>query len=190
VRRALIAGLALGVVTRFAYHLPEDWWWLARVGAPWLAVAFAVGASTPRLRAGAARGAVSLVVAILEYYAILGLIQHAYDHSPLGLWWLAAAVPGGAAYGALGALWRAGRHDVLAAAVLSASLAGEALIFVLLRSDGRLAGPALFALAAALPVLLVRDGHRRVRVAALATVLTLAAVVAEVVVIRATGYVS
>lgn len=121
---AVAAGLELGVATRFVYELPREWWWLARVGGPWLATAFVVGCVTRRVRMAAALGCICLVAATLIYYAILGLIQHGYHLSPIGLGWLVVAVPAGLAFGALGSVaWRSAlRGQVVAAlAVLSAA---------------------------------------------------------------------
>jgi hypothetical protein len=183
--RCLVAGILLGVGTRYAHDLPPEWHWLAKVGVPWLVVAFAVGAARRGALRGALEGTLSLVLAIVVYY---GIRPH---HSPLGLWWLVAAVPGGLAFGALGALWRSRRADVLAAAIVSASLAAEAVIFALfMGDDDALAAPVLFATAAGAPVALVHGGRRRAEAVALACTLTAVAIVAEVFVIRATGYVS
>jgi hypothetical protein len=125
---ALAAGLVLGLGTRLVYELPWEWWWLAKIGGPWLAVAFGVGLSVRRLLDGAFLGAVCLVTATLVYYAIMGLVQHAYDTSPLGLGWLVVAVPAGLAFGALGAAVRRPGLRVPAAAMLSAAFVAEALL--------------------------------------------------------------
>ena len=183
--RPLLAGILLGVGTRFAHDLPSEWHWLAKVGAPWLVVAFVVGAGRRSVARGAFDGACSLVLAIVVYYGIR------HHHSPLGLWWLVAAAPGGLAFGALGALWRTRRADVLAASIVSASLAAEALLFALfMGDDDALAAPVLIASAAGALAALVPGGRRRTEAVALACVLTTVAIIAEVVVIRATGYVS
>src|SRR5215213_7997740 len=105
VRRAILFGTALGLVTRYGAHFPGDFDWLRRVGVPWLAVGFAAAVGVPRLRHGIVLGALSLVVAILVYYAALAFLQGSYERSPLGIGWLAVAIPGGAIFGALGSLW-------------------------------------------------------------------------------------
>jgi hypothetical protein len=185
VARALLAGILLGVGTRYAHDLPPEWHWLAKVGVPWLLVAFIVGAGRRDAARAALDGALSLVIAIVVYYGIR------HHHSPLGLWWLIAAVPGGLAFGALGALWRSRRADLVAAAIVSASLAAEALLFALfMGDDDALAAPVLFAAAAGSLVALVQGGRRRATAVALTCTFTAVAIVAEVVVIRATGYVS
>ncbi|MFL5841885.1 MAG: DUF6518 family protein [Thermoleophilaceae bacterium] len=125
---AFAAGLLLGLATRLVYELPREWWWLAKIGGPWLAVAFTVGLTVRRPLDGALIGAVCLVTAILIYYAIMGLLQHAYDASPLGLAWLFIAVPAGLAFGALGATVRRPGLRVPASAMLSAAFVAEALL--------------------------------------------------------------
>jgi Family of unknown function (DUF6518) len=189
VHRPLIAAVALGAVTRLAHDLPPEWQWLPKVGVPWLVVAFAVGAAARGTGRGAVDGATCLVAAILVYYALPDVLGRSY-YTPLGLWWLLVAAPGGALFGALGAMWRSGRAVVPIAALLTAALAAEALIFALWRTDDSVAGPVLIALAAAALAALVPDSNRRRRAVVLAAVLTFVALVAEVALIRATGYVS
>jgi hypothetical protein len=103
---AVGAGIVLGAGTRFVYELPREWWWLARVGGPWLAFAFGTGLTTRKAVNGAVAGCACLVTATLVYYGIMGLLQHAYETSPLGLAWLFVAVPTGLGFGALGAAAR------------------------------------------------------------------------------------
>jgi hypothetical protein len=184
--RAILFGTALGLGTRYGNHFPGDFDWIPEVGVPWLAVAFAAARGVPRVRDGAFLGALSLVVAILVYYAALAFLQGAYGSSPLGIGWLTVAVPTGATFGALGSLWSAGRGRVKVAALMSACFAGEAIIFERLADPA--AVPYLLACAAALPLLLVRRTSDRVRALALALPLVAAAILAEGSVILATGY--
>jgi hypothetical protein len=186
---AIAAGLVLGVATRFVYELPREWHWLSKVGVPWLAAAFFVGALARRPGRGAAFGAAALVAATLVYYAILGLVQHAYDVSPVGLGWLAIAVPGGAAFGALGALWASGRARVPAVAVLAASFGGEAMLFALLVPGPGRPGTYLLATALAVPFVLLQRMRERLAAVGAAAVLAGAAIVAEGGVFFVTRYV-
>jgi hypothetical protein len=186
---AVAAGLVLGVATRLTYDLPREWHWLAKVGVPWLAAAFFAGALARRPARGAALGAAALVSATLVYYAILGLVQHAYEVSPVGLGWLVVALPGGAAFGALGALWAAGRARVVAVAVLAASFGGEAMLFALLVPGPGRPGTYLLAAAMATPFLLLRRARERVAAVCAAALLAGAAVVAEGGVFVVTRYV-
>jgi hypothetical protein len=188
---ALAAGLALGLVTRYVYELPHEWHWLARVGVPWLAAAFAIGALARRPGRGALNGAVGLVAATVVYYvpSILGLTRIVYEASPVGLGWLAVAVPGGAAFGALGSTYTRGRARVIAVAVLTASFAGEAILFALLVPHPGRAGTYLLAAAMALPFLLLRRASERLRALAASAVLAGAALIAEGGVFVVTRYV-
>jgi Family of unknown function (DUF6518) len=186
VRRAILFGAALGLATRYGSHFPGDFDWLPRVGVPWLAVGFGAAVGVPRLRHGALLGALSLVVAILVYYAALAFLQNAYDHSPLGIAWLVVAIPSGALFGALGSVWSSGRARVPVAALLSACFAGEAILFEEF-VDGA-AAPFLMAVAVAWPVLLLRGRGDRMRALVLAVPLVIAAIVAEAAVLLSTGY--
>jgi hypothetical protein len=186
---AVVAGLVLGVATRFVYELPREWHWLAKVGVPWLAAAFLVGALARRPGRGAGFGAAALVAATLVYYAILGLVQHAYEVSPVGLGWLVVALPGGAAFGALGALYASGRARVLTTSALAASFGGEAVLFALLVHHPGRAGTYLLAAAMALPFLLLRRARERLLALGAGMLLAGAAVVAEGGVFVVTRYV-
>jgi hypothetical protein len=187
-RRALLlaigAGVLLGVGTRFVYELPREWWWLARVGGPWLAVAFGTGLVARRARDGALAGAVCLVTATLAYYGITSL-QHAYSDSPLGLAWLFVAVPAGLGFGALGAAARSPALRMPAAAALSAALVAEAVII----TNRSAAGPAALLVAALLVPLAAGRGHRgQALVFTWAAAAFVAAAAAGRVVAALTGY--
>jgi hypothetical protein len=184
--RPLLAGVALGVVTRLAHDLPPEWQFIAKVGVPWLLVAFAVGAMAGGSGRAAIAGAGSLVIAVLAYYALPHVLHRPY-YTPLGLWWLVVAAPGGALFGALGNSWRSGRRVVTIAAILTGALVAEALVFAFWRLADPLAGPALLGLAVAVLATLVPDARARVRVLGLAAVIALVALVAAGALIRATG---
>jgi hypothetical protein len=188
---ALAAGLVLGLVTWYVWELPRHWHWLAQVGVPWLAAAFAVGALARDPRRGALNGAAALVAAVVSYYApaLLGVGPWAYPASPVGLWWIAVGVPGGALFGALGALYARGRARVMATAVLTACFAGEAVLFALLVHHPGRAGTYLLAVAMALPFLLLRRARERLLALVLSAVLACAALVAEGSVFVLTRYV-
>jgi hypothetical protein len=185
VRRAVLFGVALALVTRYCRHIPGDFAWVQRVGVPWLAVGFATAIGIRRPRRGALLGCLALVVAILAYYADASA-HGVYDRSPLGITWLVIAVPGGAAFGALGSLWTTGRHRIAIAALLSACFAGEAILFH--RFADPAATPWLMAAAALLPLALLRGTGARLRALALAVPLVALAIVAEGSVFLTTGY--
>jgi uncharacterized protein DUF6518 len=187
-RRALLiaigAGVLLGVGTRFVYELPREWWWLAKVGGPWLAVAFGTGVVARKARDGAFAGALCLVTATLAYYGVMSL-QHAYGDSPLGLAWLLVAVPAGLGFGALGGAARSRALRLPAGAALSAAFAAEAV----LTADRSAVGPAALLVAALLVPLAVGRGHRnQALVFTWAAAAFVAAAAAGRVVVALTGY--
>jgi hypothetical protein len=96
------------------------------------------------------------------------------------------AVPGGAGFGAMGARWSQGERRVPIAALLTASFAGEALLFREFIDPA--ATPYLLAAAAAMPLLLLNRARDQIRAAALALPLVGVAVFAEAYVFVATGY--
>jgi uncharacterized protein DUF6518 len=188
---ALAAGLALGVATRYVYELPGEWHWLAKVGVPWLAAAFAVGALARRPARGALHGAAALVAATVIYYlpALIGLTHTTYASNPVGLGWIAIAVPGGGVFGALGCSYARGRARVLTASVLTAAFAGEAILFALLVQHPGRAGTYLLAVAIALPFLLLDRARERIAALAASAFLAGAALIAEGGVFLVTRYV-
>jgi hypothetical protein len=131
---AIAAGLALGLATRYVYELPYEWHWLAHVGVPWLAAAFAVGALGTRPARGALNGAAALVAAVLIFYvpALVGIAHWSYASSAIGLGWAGFGLPGGALFGALGALYAGGRARVVSVSILTACFGAEAVLFALL----------------------------------------------------------
>jgi hypothetical protein len=188
-RRALLialgAGVLLGAGTRLVYELPGEWWWLARVGGPWLAVAFGTGVVARKARAGALAGAVCLVTATLVYYGIMSLLQHAYSDSPFGLAWLFVAVPAGLGFGALGAAARSPALRLPAGAALSATFAAEAVLI----ADRSAVGPAALLVAALLVPLAAGRGRRdQALVFTWAAAAFVAAVAAGRIVVALTGY--
>jgi hypothetical protein len=168
------AGLALGVATWLTSALPGDLPFLAKLGAPWLAVAFALGAWTRDPVRGAFNGAIALVLATGAYYAMRYWAGE-YGRSPIGVWWVLVAVPGGMVFGAAGSAWRYGSGVArwLAVGVLLGALGGEGLYFVLRGGAPSLAIGEL-AVAAVLPLVLLSG--RRDRVAAVAAAAILAVV--------------
>lgn len=177
---AVAAGLVLGVATRYVYELPREWHWLAKVGVPWLAAAFAIGALARDPRRGAVNGAAALVAAVFIYYLPAMLDgRTSYPGSPVGLGWTVIGLPGGALFGALGGLYARGRARVIAASVLAGSFAGEAILFALVVSHPGRAGTYMLAVAMALPFLLLHRARDRVAALAATALLAGAAVIAE-----------
>lgn len=186
----LAAALALGVAARaaagagliaFAGPIAEPAGrlgrWAIALGAPWLAVAWGLGALARRIDAGAAAGALALAGGTAAWYAFSvwsgGRAALGYA-VPVCIAWAAAALLAGAVFGAAGAMWRAGAGDAaraLGASVLAAALIGEAILLETIW-DGRAARVVLTAellAGLAAPVLLL---VRRPRALALAVVFT------------------
>lgn len=165
--------------------------WVVALGAPWLAVAWLLGALARRPRLGAAAGAVALVGGTAAWYAFTvwseGRASLGYA-VPVSIGWAAAAAVAGAVFGAGGALWRSGRSDgarALGAAMLAAPLIGEAVLLETIW-DGRAARVVLTAellIGLAVPFVLVRRPPRALLLClALTAVLAVIAAGAEDVV--------
>jgi hypothetical protein len=140
---ALAAALALGLLGRVALHpiaeLPHGGSAAAvgravlSLGAPWLVVAWAVGALAGSRRAGAAAGGVALGLGTLGWYALsvattdMAALSYARTVAPL---WVLVAVAAGALLGLAGAAWHTGGRVArsVAVALPAGALAGEALL--------------------------------------------------------------
>jgi len=129
-----LTGLALGALTRWVDNLPDGWRSLALIGAPWLGLAFLLGAFAvlwgARSRVAAVVGAVATVGAVLGYYGYMRIVEHeanAYYLAHYLTFWLVPALLGGPLFGAAGAVWRGGHGPIKAGAVglLSAVCVGE-----------------------------------------------------------------
>jgi hypothetical protein len=190
----VILSLTLGVLWGIVCWWGDDVRWpmigmLANAGGPWLLLAFLIGTLTGAPVRGPVCGALALGAAVLTYYAAYD-IARIYDPAadpryfiPGGAAWLAVAVPAGAAFGAAGAVWRAGPRRLRAAALvlLSGALLSEALLALpdlLTYADlerGYWLGPASEALLAlGLPAVLLP--WRREALAGLTATLVVAAV--------------
>jgi hypothetical protein len=132
---ALAAAAALGLVGRMAVHagseLPHGDALSAAgrafvaLGAPWLAVAWAVGAASERRVVGAAAGALSLALATVAWYSLsvaAGGAATNYYAWPVAPAWAVVALVAGGALGLAGATWPRG------VALPAGALAGEALL--------------------------------------------------------------
>ncbi|HEY1594349.1 MAG TPA: DUF6518 family protein [Thermoleophilaceae bacterium] len=144
---ALIAALGLGVAGRVAVHagagLPHGQAIAAvghtavALGAPWLAVAWLVGAMAGSRLLGAAGGAGALVLAtggwyLLTIVAAAGGWAAASYAVPMAAAWGTVALGAGALFGFAGAHWRDGDRIArsASAALLSGALTGEALLLM------------------------------------------------------------
>ena len=183
--RAAVLGAVVGVATRLVHHSP-DVAFIHKLGAPWLAAAFAAGALARCPGRGASHGAVALVVAVLVYYGIPE-VSGVDANSRVSIGWIWIAVPAGAVFGAAGAVWRAGgRWARAAATLLVAAFLGEAAIWF-----GRAHSPAFtleVAAAGALLAVLLRRNTERLAVAVTAGMLAVIAAATEVAVYLSLGY--
>lgn len=128
----IATGLAVGAVSVFPYqgggavlHV------LGHSAALWLLVAFGFGAAADSVRRGALAGLVCLVAVVVGFYVVMQLVNPAYRVVHTALFWLAAALIGGPAYGAAGAIWRRGsdRARGVASAAMGAAFLAESVLF-------------------------------------------------------------
>src|SRR4051794_30293229 len=118
---ALGAAIALGLAGRIAVHagagLPHGAALGAAghaavaLGAPWLVVAWAVGAMSGGRLAGAFAGGVTLAAGTFAWYSLsvaAGGVAKAYYAWPVAPAWAVVALAAGAAVRLGGALWRGG----------------------------------------------------------------------------------
>lgn len=140
---ALVAALLLGLVGRVAVHagarLPhgDELSALGRaavgLGAPWLAVAWGVGALAGSRAWGAVGGAAALGLGTAAWYALtiaVGGRSAAVYAIPVAAGWGVVALAAGAVFGLVGAAWHDGGRVARAAGVaaLAGALAGEAVL--------------------------------------------------------------
>jgi hypothetical protein len=172
----VVAAIALGVVGRaaagagliahagpVAEPVSKLGPWIIALGAPWLAVAWILGALARRVVLGGLAGALALVGGTGAWYAftLWQLGRGALGYTvPVGLAWGIAALGAGAVFGAAGAIWRSGSTDLARAvgvSILAGCLIGEAML-LLTQWDGRAARAVLAAellAGLALPLLLL-----------------------------------
>ena len=137
VAAALLAGVALGASGRASDYLGPELRLIFALGAPWFIVAFGVGAVPRGPVSGAVCGAVALALSVAVYYGLMLTVErrggHGYAASMTVLWGSAAALCG-LAFGALGAAAAArdGPLRGVALALLGGTLAGEAVLFIVL----------------------------------------------------------
>ena len=122
----VVVGLGLGVVTQLAQGLlPSGWSQAANSIAPWLLVAFLVGAFQPSWRSAAVAGSATLLLALVGYYAMT-VLRFSIGAGSVLLLWTIGAVVGGPLFGAAGWAWKAGRRPALALGLLAAAFIAEA----------------------------------------------------------------
>ena len=129
-----------------------------RLGAPWLAAAWGLGALAGSRLRGALAGAAALVLGTWCWYFVTLAIDGAPVMGyvvPVSVAWSLVAGAAGAGFGLVGALWRDGDRIARAAsiALLAGALAGEAVLLAQEwagRAAGLVLGLELFAATTAL----------------------------------------
>lgn len=177
---AVVVGVLFGCAVRAGDWLTSTDDWFFEIGAPWLAVAWVLGATTSSVSRGAVMGALALVCAVVSYYTMLQIIEYqdvtylrSYQLDALrrdlsrditGVW-IVVAVAGGSTFGAVGAAWRTAPRllRIMCVALLGGVLLGEGLAVVVFRGwqaiEVLVAGAAVALL---LPWLLVAGTRNRV----------------------------
>jgi hypothetical protein len=170
---ALGAALTLGLAGRIAVHagayLPhgDELAALGRatvaLGAPWLAVAWAVGMLAGSPVRAALSGGAGLALGTFAWYALSAAAngRPMADYAVVATAWAAVALAGGALFALAGAAYRGRRRiaRTAALAVLAGTLAGEALLLAA-EWSGR-AGRAALALELCAALVVLGLGARR-----------------------------
>lgn len=100
-------GLVTGVVSQLAQDLlPEVWSQLGNTIAPWLLVAFLLGATMPDRRWAAGAGVAALLLAVVVFYATTTLRFGIGGGTGALVFWGTGALVGGSVFGVAGQLWR------------------------------------------------------------------------------------
>jgi hypothetical protein len=177
---AVGAGTALGVASFAGLRLGGAW--LSNLGGVWFATAFAVAAGCRRLRDGVGLATLTLVAGTIAYYAlrVAGGSQGVPERMTF---WLLVAALGGPAFGVAGVLWRTqgARVRLAAMALLSGTLAGEALAAMVAWRDPshELAASLQLAAAAAIATAAAARESRAAELIAVAALVVPAAFVAR-----------
>lgn len=163
----VVAGTALGLVSRGSDLLPREVGWIGNLGAVWLAVAFAVGAAVGSPKRAAIAGSATLTVAALVHYTSARLLRHGLEidlfRFPVTQWILIGTAVG-SVFGALGAVWSRQHERVWPTAALAASFGAEAL-YLFARGEPNalaLAAPLELVVFLTLPLVVLR--HLRARI--------------------------
>jgi hypothetical protein len=162
---ALTLGLAGRVAVRAGTELPHGYALSAlghaviALGAPWLAVAWAIGTVAGSRTRGAVGGGAALALGTGGWY-LLTVVDDGpaavHYAAPMTIAWGAVAVAAGALFGLAGSAWRDGtpRARAVSIATLAGALAGESLLLMGVWT-GRAAGAVLSAELAVSAVVLV-----------------------------------
>ena len=105
----LLVGLGTGIVTQVGQSvLPTGWSQAANAISPWLLVAFLAGSSMPSRASAITAGIVTLVLALVGYYATTQIRYGIGGGTGSLVFWGLGALTGGPVFGLAGRLWRTG----------------------------------------------------------------------------------
>jgi hypothetical protein len=184
---ALGAGAALGAAALLIVQLPHPVNLLGTLGGPWIATAFAVGTFARRRRPAAAAGGVSMVSAVIAYYAMRQVV---HAGAPGGFTvdgqigpYLLVGLLAGAFFGALGSAWGSGGTvaRIVGPGLLAGALGAEVIVLTVQAWTGVELVWAVLQGGAAVAVALVLPGSRRAARLALVLGIVSAATVSAVI---------
>jgi uncharacterized membrane protein (UPF0136 family) len=124
---AIVLSALFGVAERILQDHSATGWYLANIGAVWLAVAFAFGALAQRRSHAALIGLVAEISALAAFYGYMRIGEH--HHEPLHLiaFWICCGAIAGPIFGLLGYSWRRLRSEI-AGVTLAAMFVCEAIL--------------------------------------------------------------
>jgi hypothetical protein len=166
---AIAASLAVGVASVYPYvYISGPAHIIGNSAAIWLLIAFFIGTAAGSPARGAAAGTAALIAMVLGFYAGVHVLYPADDLRSVVVFWLGAALVGGAVFGWCGDWWRSdsARAEGVTAAVVGATFLAEAWFFF--RQDGGWVDLVLEALAGAVLTFFLARGRRQ-RIIALCT---------------------
>jgi hypothetical protein len=134
---AVAAGVGLGIASLLAVQLlPHPANLIGTLGGPWLAVAFAVGATARSRGTAAWAGALSMAAAVSAYYFLLKTMnpgfRGGYTVRGEAIPYLVIGLIAGGGMAVLGASWRNGgvRWRAVAAGLLAGALGTEVIVLM------------------------------------------------------------
>src|SRR3954447_16327779 len=100
-------GVTIGLAGQAGDRVPGFSMYVTALGAPWMLLAFALGALARKPLLGALAGGAALVIGTEAYYLaqIVGPNSHPVYATAMGIGWGAASAVSGALAGAVGGWW-------------------------------------------------------------------------------------
>jgi hypothetical protein len=166
---SMVVGLLAGAATLAGQAvLPIEANRLANSGAIWVSVAFAMGWRTPSVPSAALAGLLTLLAALLGYFAAAAFAHAGISASTVAIW-VGVALVGGPVFGVAGR-WRAtgsGREATMGVALLGAVYVAEGVATLWSVPHVALAGWGSVVVGSVLTLLLPRDRDSRLAACAL-----------------------